>query len=210
MAPKLTDIKGIGDATAKKLREVGVKTVDDLRHIDVEDIAGRTGLKGAMLAQWRDEAARRLEHGVEQGARAIEQAGKQAEQMAVVLKDRATTAKVRVEGAYHDNLPIITAKLDEDQLAIARNVKENAVLLKEKADTAWVQIEGEWHKNVPIFKERLAEGERAAEKAIEEVRVFVKEIREHPQEALKPSSLLDRLLGRRAAASPGVAAGPKP
>jgi hypothetical protein len=32
---------------------------------------------------------------------------------------------------------------------------------------------------------------------VEEVRVFVKEIREHPKEALKPSSLLDRLMGKK-------------
>ncbi|MCA1814137.1 MAG: helix-hairpin-helix domain-containing protein [Halobacteriales archaeon] len=198
MAPKLTDIKGVGDVTARKLREAGVRTVEDLRGIEVQDIAKRTGIKADTLQQWRDDAARLLSSATETGAQAIESAASKADEMAVVLRDRATTAKVRVEGVYHENLPIITAKLDEDQLAVARGIQENAVLLKEKADTAWVQIEGEWHKNVPIFKERIAEGERAARGAIEEVRVFVKEIREHPAETLKPANLLDRLLGKKA------------
>jgi len=197
MAPKLTDIKGVGDATARKLREAGVRTVEDLRGIQVEDLAQRTGIKAATLATWRDDAARLLGDAAETSARSIERAAGKADEMAVVLRDRATTAKVRIEGAYHDNLPIITAKLDEDQLAVAKTIQENAVLLKERADTAWVQIEGEWHKNVPIFKEKLAEGEKAARGAVEEVRVFVKEIREHPAETLKPANLLDRLLGKK-------------
>jgi hypothetical protein len=202
MALNLTDIKGIGDATAKKLRSAGVKTVEDLRRIDVDDIAKRTGFKSATLSEWRDEAARALEQGVEEGAKLVERAARRADEMAVVLRDRATTAKVRAEGVLHENLPIITAKLDEDPSEIAKTIKENAVLLKEKADTAWVQIEGEWHKNVPIFKEKLAEGEKAARGALEEVRVFVKEIREHPKETLRPASLLDRLMGKRPGAPP--------
>ena len=198
MAPKLTDIKGIGDATAKKLREAGVKTVEDLRHVDVGALASETGIKAATLEAWRNEAARALEQGVEAAAQATERASAEADKAAVVLKDRATTARVRVNGVMHENFPIITAKLEESQAEIAKTIDENAVLLKEQADTAWVRIEGEWQKNVPIFKERLAEGERAARGAVEEVRVFVKEIREHPKEALKPSSLLDRLLGKKA------------
>jgi hypothetical protein len=178
-----------------------VRTVEELRHIDVEDIAQRTGLKPAQLETWRNEAARTLEQGVEAAAKATERAAVEAEKAAVVLRDRATTARVRVHGILHENFPIITAKLDESQAEIAKTIEENAVLLKEQADTAWVRLEGEWHKNVPIFKEKLAEGEKAARGAVEEVRVFVKEIREHPQETLKPASLLDRLLGRKPAAS---------
>lgn len=197
MAPKLTDIKGIGDATAKRLREAGVKTLEELRNIDVQDMAERTGLKGDQLRKWRDEAARALEEGVETAAKAIPRAAAEAQKVVVVLKDRATTAQVRVRGVMHDNFPIITAKLDESQAEIAKTIEENAVLLKEQADTAWVKIEGEWHKNVPLFKQKLAEGETAARGALEEVRVFVKEIREHPAETLKPSSLLDRILGKK-------------
>lgn len=197
MALELTDIKGIGAATAKKLREAGVRTVDELRHVDVEDVARRTGLRPAQLEGWRNEAARALEEGVEAAAKVTEAAAVEAEKAAVVLRDRATTAKVRIRGVMHDNFPIITAKIEESQAEIAKTIEENAVLLKEQADTAWVRVEGEWHKNVPLFKEKLAEGERVAGQAMEEVRVFVKEIREHPREALKPSSLLDRILGKK-------------
>lgn len=197
MASKLTDIKGLGDASAKKLREAGVKTVEDLRALDVEDIAKRTGIKASSLETWRNEAARAVERGVEIATQAIPKVAARADEAAVVLRDRATTAKVRIDGAMHENFPIITAKLDESQAEIAKTIEENAVLLKEQADTAWVRIEGEWRKNVPLFKEKLAEGEKAAQGAVEEVRVFVKEIREHPQEALKPARLLDRLLGKR-------------
>ncbi|HEV8359165.1 MAG TPA: helix-hairpin-helix domain-containing protein [Candidatus Thermoplasmatota archaeon] len=193
----LSDIRGLGEASAKKLREAGVRTVEDLRHVDVEDLAKRTGIKASSLEGWRNEAARLLERSVDLAARATVAGARRAEEAAVVLKDRATTAKVRLEGVMHENFPIITAKLEESQAEIAKTIEENAVLLKEQADTAWVRVEGEWHKNVPIFKEKLAEGEKAAKGAVEEVRVFVKEIREHPQEALKPGKLLDRLLGKR-------------
>lgn len=194
---KLTDIKGIGEASAKKLRQAGVKTVEDVRHIDVEEVARKTGLRAGTLERFRDEAARLLEEGVEAAASAAEEAARRAEETAVVLRDRATSAKVRLDGVLHENFPIITAKIEESQAEIAKTIEENAVLLKEQADTAWVRLEGEWHKNVPIFKEKLAEGEKAARGAVEEVRVFVKEIREHPKEALKPSNLLDRLLGKK-------------
>lgn len=197
MAIDLTDIKGIGEATAKRLREAGVRTVEELRSVNVGEIAEKTGVRAETLRRWRDEAARLLEEGVEAVASTAERASREAAQRAVLLRDRATTARVRAEGVLYENLPIITAKVSESQAEVAKTIRENAVLLKEKADTAWVQIEGVWHKNVPIFKEVFAEGERAARGAVEEVRVFVKEIRERPAEALKPSNLLRRLWGKR-------------
>jgi hypothetical protein len=193
----VTDIKGLGEASAKKLREAGVRTVEDLRAIDVKDISSRTGIKADLLVKWRDEAASLLEDTVEVAAKAATQAAERAEEIAVLLKDRAATARVRIDGELHERFPIITAKLDESQEAIAKTIEENAVLLKEQADTAWVKVEGEWHKNVPIFKEKFAEAQKEGEKAFEEVRVFVKEIREKPGEALRPGKLLDRLMGRK-------------
>ena len=98
-----------------------------------------------------------------------------ADDIRVVLRDRAATARVKIGSIWHDDVPIVTARLNENGEKVMHSLKENAVLLQEQATHALVRIGDDVRAGVPIFKERVASG---AEGAVEEIRVKVNEIRE--------------------------------
>lgn len=50
------EVKGIGPATVKKLQNAGVNNLDDLRNMDVDQVAKRTGIQNRRLNEWRLEA----------------------------------------------------------------------------------------------------------------------------------------------------------
>lgn len=52
----LEAIKGVGPATVKKLNKVGVRTLDDMRTIDVATVAEKTGIAEDRLGVWKKEA----------------------------------------------------------------------------------------------------------------------------------------------------------
>jgi predicted flap endonuclease-1-like 5' DNA nuclease len=52
----LEEIKGIGPATVKKLNAAGIRTLDDLRGVDVERVAKRAKLDPLRLKEWQREA----------------------------------------------------------------------------------------------------------------------------------------------------------
>jgi hypothetical protein len=127
----------------------------------------------------------------------------------VVLKDRAATARVDTGAATYENLPIVTAKLEEDEDVIMREIGYNAVLLKERATTASVRVNDAWRNGVPIFKERVLD---ARQGVAELTRVRVHEIRDTsgasptsasngktPAEAPtgKPEGFLGKALGKK-------------
>lgn len=103
-----------------------------------------------------------------------------ADDLRVVLRDRAATARVRIGEVWHEDVPIVTARVHDDAEKVLRSVRENAVLLKEQATHAWVRVNDEVHAQAPIFKERVKEG---AHGAVEEIRVRVREIRERVPKA---------------------------
>lgn len=52
----IQDIKGVGPATVKKLNKAGVRTLEDVRGMDVAAIAKKTGLDADRLGEWKTEA----------------------------------------------------------------------------------------------------------------------------------------------------------
>lgn len=61
-APKLTDISGIGKATAEKLAAAGVKSVGDLAALsaaDADSLSGPAGVSAEQLLEWQ-AAAKKL------------------------------------------------------------------------------------------------------------------------------------------------------
>ena len=53
----LTAIKGVGPATAGRLREAGVGTVEDLVAADPDALAAATGLAADRIRSWQETAA---------------------------------------------------------------------------------------------------------------------------------------------------------
>jgi large subunit ribosomal protein L32e len=52
---ELTDIGGVGDTKAEQLREAGVETVDDIRELSQEELAGIEGIGNALAARIKAE-----------------------------------------------------------------------------------------------------------------------------------------------------------
>ncbi len=52
----IDQIKGIGPATLKKLDAAGVRTLSDMRSMDTDQVAKRTGIQKRRLDEWRLEA----------------------------------------------------------------------------------------------------------------------------------------------------------
>jgi len=48
---ELTDISGVGDAKAQNLRDAGIETVDDIRELTQEELAGTDGIGNALAAR---------------------------------------------------------------------------------------------------------------------------------------------------------------
>ena len=163
----LTGIKGIGPATAEKLRAAGVDRVSKLALSDPADLAHRTGLPEARLAAWIAEAR----GGSATPGRSAAVAKASMRGARVVLAEGLQRARVKVEQDVVAELPIITARVKESVEVKLKEFQGNVVVLKEKADTALIRVEQEVYEGLPLFKEKLEEG--AAE-----VRVRVAEIRE--------------------------------
>ena len=53
----ITEIKGIGKVYAKKLKKAGITQIEDLREMDVEDIAKKSKIGLLLLTKWKKEAA---------------------------------------------------------------------------------------------------------------------------------------------------------
>jgi len=94
--------------------------------------------------------------------------------MRVVLPAEGVHARVFDGDAWHDDLPLVTVPLAEDEDAAMAEQTDDAVLLKERSGTAFVRLGGSWHAGVPIFKARPRPGGGE-----DEVRVTVAEIRAH-------------------------------
>lgn len=82
----------------------------------------------------------------------------------VVLRDHSATARVLIGEAWHEGVPIVTARVHDDAQDIITAMNVDAVVLQENATHALVRIEGFVHSSVPIFKD--------------DIRVRVHEIRE--------------------------------
>lgn len=92
----------------------------------------------------------------------------------VVLRDRSATARVDAGSVTYENLPIVTAKANEAEDEIMKEIGYNAVLLKEGEPAAFVRVNGHWEHDIPLFKEKTIESSGVTEL----VRVRVHEIRE--------------------------------
>ena len=192
----LTSIGGIGPAYSERLHAAGIVDVAALaKATDLARLADQTGIPAARLAEFQAEAIRLTpERTPGDAVQAVADAVKAAaDDMRVVLRDRAATARVKIGSIWHEDVPIVTARLNEDGEKVMAAVKENSVLLREQATTAIVRINDEVIAGLPIFKERLKEG---ADEVREEIRVRVHEIKERAEQSRAP--FLSRLFKRGA------------
>ena len=209
----LTLVKGIGPRIAERLRAEGVTTVEELRRVDVGRVSAAIGVPEELLRRWKKDAESMIGKSVEATAKVSERAGervdkaiddvertiaetsRQVDAWRVVLRDEAPTAILKVGDKAWENLPILAAKIQENEEQLLSSARENVVLLKEQADTAWVKIEGQIHRNVPLFKEKIDDARGTADRVVNEVRVAVDEIRDRPEVKIGEAKF-QRVVGR--------------
>lgn len=103
----------------------------------------------------------------------------------VVLLETSSKARVVRAGVAQEGLPIVTARVNDEDAKLLDGVTGDAVLLKERATTARVRLGGELLAPLPIYK---------ADAAGVETRVRVAEIKDRPAEPRR--GLLARLRRR--------------
>lgn len=104
----------------------------------------------------------------------------------VVLREGHGAASVRVGEDWHEELPIVTATVDEDPHRKLQQVAEDAVLLQEKQARGSVRIGDVTYQEVPLVRRREKEGG-----VVEETPVEVDSVREKTESR----GLLDRVRG---------------
>lgn len=155
-------IKGIGPATIKKLDKAGVRTLDDLRTIDVAATEEKTGISADRLNEWKREA-----------------------QLTKVLEDikgigPAVKKKLQAAG-IHDLDDLARATVHE--LAVKTNLAEQRVKSWQKEADQWVQ---KTSKDVQTRgKEAYEKSRQAAEQATTRGRALAKEATERGRTAVQ-------------------------
>lgn len=185
---QLSDVRGLDPLARARLEEIGVTTVPQLVAAEPERIAPEAGLTPGQVREMQSLARAAWEEGAPQVPAPhpsaytpldpLEVLRREVDELRVVLRDRAATARVKVGSVWHEDVPIVIAKVQESEARIRENLKENAVLLREKATTASVHIEGRWLEDAPLYKERLQQATESGMEKLEEIRVRVDEIRE--------------------------------
>lgn len=153
-------------AVQRALEGAGFHDDHALAAMDLEDGILKTGIAATHLARIRDEARGRLE------SRAT---------WRVVLAEAAPLARVHLREPV-ENVPLLTARVDEDDASAFARTATDAVVLRPTMDVAAVRVGGEVHREIPLFKER-----RSAEGELQEIRIRVADVRDVPA-SHQPSS----------------------
>lgn len=178
----------------RALESAGVNGPEPLARADPVALAAQTGLPLDHLRNFVQQA--RLALGLPDEPPAAKATVPEAPPLpdAVLLTETSSRARVRVAGGVREDVPIVTARADDDVAALLAAAGEDAVLLQERAAVAPVKLAGQPLAPLPIF--------RTDDGAEERVRVAA--LKAHAAAAAQPApqtqaqrSLLGRFLGRR-------------
>lgn len=183
---KLDGLEGVGEATLEKLVDAGIRSPEDLRAEDAEEVAAAADVSVDRVRSWLDAIDEAAKPGVVESAErmqegAIEASGAFAarlDEARVVLEEGISDARVKFEDEVLAEARILPLKAREDAEEFLEDVQGNVVVLREAADDALVRVEGSIQEGLPVFKQKLDEATDQAEEGAEEVRVRVEEIRD--------------------------------
>ncbi|HDS59936.1 MAG TPA: helix-hairpin-helix domain-containing protein [Thermoplasmatales archaeon] len=158
----LTDIKGIGETYAKKLKRAGVTSIHDLRKMNISQVAKTAGLGEKLLQQWQ-ETARQMNlltdiKGIgptfekklkKQGIHTVEDlAGADlalAQKMGVTEKRFADWTQ---QARQMTTPPQPVAK----KAVVAEDIGPGNAAITLQGETACVKIKEKVHEKVPVFR----------------------------------------------------------
>ncbi|MEM1514277.1 MAG: helix-hairpin-helix domain-containing protein [Candidatus Thermoplasmatota archaeon] len=132
----LKNIRGIGSIYEKKLREAGIKSVEELILANAESIAMTTNISKSKIEKWKEEARKIVEY---KEAEVIEDLSKNS-----FIEIEEGKAKVKIMEISHEAKIFYDKDLAE---------KEEIAVLIEKKPKLW--FGKKWHENIPYKKRRI-------------------------------------------------------
>jgi predicted flap endonuclease-1-like 5' DNA nuclease len=172
----LTDIKGIGETSAKKLKKAGVTSIQDLREINIKKLERISGFGATRLQKWQKEARSlkllsdikgigptyqlKLE---KLGITTIENLAQANHRDAT---DIGVSQKRFTDWLQQAKVMVGPSKPVAKKAVVAENIDEHNTAITVKGKIAQVKIKEKVHNNVPVFRgagmEELAINERIA------------------------------------------------
>ncbi|MBC7128348.1 MAG: hypothetical protein H5T45_01275 [Thermoplasmatales archaeon] len=134
----LKNIKGIGIVYEKKLREAGIKSVEELIFADTESLSLTTDISKSKIEKWKEEARKIVEY---REAEVIEDLSKNS-----FIEIEEGKAKVKIMEIWHE------AGVFNDKNSAEK--EEIAVLM---GDRPKLWFGKKWHENIPYKKKGLFE-----------------------------------------------------
>lgn len=164
---KITEIKGIGPKYANKLKKAGIKTVYDLREMNIKSVSKAAGIGEQTLAKWKEEAMKmRLLTDIKgigdafrkklekHGIRTIEELSKAKKEVAAKIG----VSERRFKEWVREAKKMIAEKVPKEKRAVVAEEigPENASIVI-KGRTAEVKIKEKVHENVLVYRGELTE-----------------------------------------------------
>jgi predicted RecB family nuclease len=134
----LKSIKGIGAVYEKKLREAGIKSVEELILANSESLSLTTDISKSKIEKWKEEARKIVEY---REAEVIEDLSKNS-----FIEIEEGKAKVKIMEIWHE------ASIFNDKNSAEK--EEIAVLM---GDRPKLWFGKKWHENIPYKKKGLFE-----------------------------------------------------
>lgn len=158
----LTDIKGIGETYAKKLKRAGVTSVQDLRDMNIARVARTAGLGEKLLRKWQ-EKARQLKlltdvKGIgpafekklkKQGIHTLEELARADTALAQKI---GVTEKRFADWAYQARQMITSSRPIAKKAVVAEEIGPHNAAITLQGETARVKIKEKVHQKVPVFR----------------------------------------------------------
>ncbi len=173
---KITEIKGIGQSYEKKLRKAGIKTIYDLREMNIKKTSKLSGIGEQLLKKWKDESMKMLLLTDVKGIgnefrKKLEKHGiTTIEKLAGA--DKKTASKIGIPESrftrWIKEAKKMTAKKEVKTAAkravVAEEIGPGNASITVKGKRAVVKIKEKVHENVPVFRGNI--GDVVKDKAI--------------------------------------------
>lgn len=128
---ELRKIRGIGNVYESKLKEAGIKSIEDLITCDLKTVAEKTGINIRRLEKWKEEGKRFVEY---KEAEIIEDIGRIS-----FVEIEKNKARVKIKEIWHENVKVYRGNFEEIKNGIEDEI---AVYIGKKAKL-W--FNGKWH-----------------------------------------------------------------
>jgi len=131
MKVELRKIRGIGNVYERKLKEAGIKSVEELLTCDLKKVAEKTSINIRRLEKWREEGKKIVEY---KEAEIIDDVGKIS-----FVEIENNKARVKIKEIWHENVKVYRGSFNE----IKNGIEDEIAVYIGKIAKLW--FNGKWH-----------------------------------------------------------------